>query len=159
MGVVHWEGLKASAISPHSLTGSTRAKKHQNLSSKLLKKIGISLCLTKILKIFHANQENTFSQKVFMPPFFFTSSENVKIIKMAFEQQREKWRRDSLLVPDSFLRLDISSRVRVILLNQPNVKTRIEQSNYYLASGRFPLQNAIYDNKLPFSRMWHSQQT
>ena len=40
-----------------------------------------------------------------------------------------------------------------------NVKTRLEQSNYYLASGRFPLQNAIYDNKLPFSRMWHSQQT
>ena len=34
-----------------------------------------------------------------------------------------------------------------------NVKTRLEQSNYYLASGRFPLQNAIYDNKLPFSRM------
>ena len=28
-----------------------------------------------------------------------------------------------------------------------NVKTRLEQSNYYLASGRFPLQNAIYDNK------------
>ena len=26
-----------------------------------------------------------------------------------------------------------------------NVKTRLEQSNYYLASGRFPLQNAIYD--------------
>ena len=23
-----------------------------------------------------------------------------------------------------------------------NVKTRLEQSNYYLASGRFPLQNA-----------------
>ena len=34
-----------------------------------------------------------------------------------------------------------------------NVKTRHEQSNYYLASGRFPLQSAIYDNKLPFSRM------
>ena len=34
-----------------------------------------------------------------------------------------------------------------------NVKTRLEQSNYYLASGRFPLQNAIYDNTLPFSRM------
>ena len=34
-----------------------------------------------------------------------------------------------------------------------NVKTRLEQSNYYLASGRFPLQNAIYDNKLPFSWM------
>ena len=34
-----------------------------------------------------------------------------------------------------------------------NVKTRLEQSNYYLASGRFQLQNAIYDNKLPFSRM------
>ena len=34
-----------------------------------------------------------------------------------------------------------------------NVKTRLEQSNYYLASGRFPLQNAIYDNKLQFSRM------
>ena len=33
-----------------------------------------------------------------------------------------------------------------------NVKTRLEQSNYYLASGRFPLQNAIYDNTLPFSR-------
>ena len=28
-----------------------------------------------------------------------------------------------------------------------NVKTRLEQSNYYLASGRFPLENAIYDNK------------
>ena len=28
-----------------------------------------------------------------------------------------------------------------------NVKTRLEQSNYFLASGRFPLQNAIYDNK------------
>ena len=26
-----------------------------------------------------------------------------------------------------------------------NVKTRLKQSNYYLASGRFPLQNAIYD--------------
>ena len=34
-----------------------------------------------------------------------------------------------------------------------NVKTRLEQSNLFLASGRFPLQNAIYDNKLPFSRM------
>ena len=34
-----------------------------------------------------------------------------------------------------------------------NVKTRLEQSNVFLASGRFPLQNAIYDNKLPFSRM------
>ena len=34
-----------------------------------------------------------------------------------------------------------------------NDKTRLEQSNYSLASGRFPLQNAIYDNKLPFSRM------
>ena len=34
-----------------------------------------------------------------------------------------------------------------------NVKTRLEQSSYYLASGRFPLQNTIYDNKLPFSRM------
>ena len=34
-----------------------------------------------------------------------------------------------------------------------NVKTRLEQSNYYLASGRFPLHNAIYDNKLPFSRI------
>ena len=34
-----------------------------------------------------------------------------------------------------------------------NVKIRIEQSNYYLASGRFPLQNAIYGNKLPFSQM------
>ena len=32
-----------------------------------------------------------------------------------------------------------------------NVKTRLAQSNYYLASGRFPLQNATYDNKLPFS--------
>ena len=31
-----------------------------------------------------------------------------------------------------------------------NVKTRLEQSNLFLASGRFPLQNAIYDNKLPF---------
>ena len=40
-----------------------------------------------------------------------------------------------------------------------NDKTRLEQSNYSLASGRFPLQNAIYDNKLPFSRMLHSQQT
>ena len=30
-----------------------------------------------------------------------------------------------------------------------NVKTRLEQSNLFLASGRFPLQNAIYDNKLP----------
>ena len=29
-----------------------------------------------------------------------------------------------------------------------NVKTRLEQSNLFLASGRFPLQNAIYDNKL-----------
>ena len=34
-----------------------------------------------------------------------------------------------------------------------NVKTRLEQSNLFLASGRFPLQNAVYDNKLPFSRM------
>ena len=34
-----------------------------------------------------------------------------------------------------------------------NDKTRLKQSNYYLASGRFPIQNAIYDNKLPFSRM------
>ena len=34
-----------------------------------------------------------------------------------------------------------------------NVKTRLKQSNLFLASGRFPLQNAIYDNKLPFSRM------
>ena len=34
-----------------------------------------------------------------------------------------------------------------------NVKTRLEQSNLFLASGIFPLQNAIYDNKLPFSRM------
>ena len=34
-----------------------------------------------------------------------------------------------------------------------NVKTRLEKSNLFLASGRFPLQNAIYDNKLPFSRM------
>ena len=34
-----------------------------------------------------------------------------------------------------------------------NVKTRLEQSNLFLASGRFALQNAIYDNKLPFSRM------
>ena len=33
-----------------------------------------------------------------------------------------------------------------------NDKTRLEQSNYSLASGRFPLQNAIYDNKLPFSQ-------
>ena len=31
-----------------------------------------------------------------------------------------------------------------------NVKTRLEQSNLFLASGRFPLQNAIYDNKLPY---------
>ena len=37
--------------------------------------------------------------------------------------------------------------------SRSNVKTRLEQSKYYLASGRFPLQNAIYDNKLPFSRM------
>ena len=29
--------------------------------------------------------------------------------------------RQSLLVPDSFLRLDVSSRVRVVLLNQPIV--------------------------------------
>ena len=28
-----------------------------------------------------------------------------------------------------------------------NVKRRLEQSNYYLASGTFPLQNAIYDKK------------
>ena len=34
-----------------------------------------------------------------------------------------------------------------------NVKTGLEQSNLFLASGRFPLQNAIYDNKLPFSWM------
>ena len=34
-----------------------------------------------------------------------------------------------------------------------NVKTRLEQLNLFLASGRFPLQNAIYDKKLPFSRM------
>ena len=27
-----------------------------------------------------------------------------------------------------------------------NVKTRLEQSNLFLASGGFPLQNAIYDN-------------
>ena len=31
-----------------------------------------------------------------------------------------------------------------------NVKTKLEQSNLFLASRRFPLQNAIYDNKLPF---------
>ena len=37
--------------------------------------------------------------------------------------------------------------------SRSNDKTRLEQSNYSLASGRFPLQNAIYDNKLPFSRM------
>ena len=31
-----------------------------------------------------------------------------------------------------------------------NVKTRLEQSNLFLASGRFPLQNAIYDNAIRF---------
>ena len=35
-----------------------------------------------------------------------------------------------------------------------NVKTRLEQSNYYLASGRFPLQNAIYDNTTCSIREW-----
>ena len=29
-----------------------------------------------------------------------------------------------------------------------NDKTRLEQSNYSIASGRFPLQNAIYDRRI-----------
>ena len=44
-----------------------------------------------------------------------------------------------------------------------NVKTRLDQSNYYLASGRFPLQNAMKcinktascnDETCPFDEMF-----
>ena len=36
-----------------------------------------------------------------------------------------------------------------------NVKTRLEQSNYFLASGIFPLQNAIYDLCFRFKTVGH----
>ena len=63
-------------------------------------------------------------------------------------------KKTSLEFKDNFI-LAYSVRDITKLSGYPrsNVKTRLEQSNYYLASGRFPLQNAIYDNKLPFSRM------